>query len=52
MPKPKVLFLLADGARARFVECSAETGRFVRFSTASSMAQLQEAAARLKGILA
>ena len=30
----------------------AETGRFVRFSTASSMAQLQEAAARLKGILA
>jgi aspartate/methionine/tyrosine aminotransferase len=30
----------------------AETGRFVRFSTASSMAQLQEAAARLKVILA
>jgi aspartate/methionine/tyrosine aminotransferase len=30
----------------------AETGRFVRFSTASSMAQLQEAAARLKGMLA
>ena len=30
----------------------AETARFVRFSTASSMAQLQEAAARLKGLLA
>ena len=30
----------------------AETGRFIRFSTANSMAQLQEAAARLKGILA
>jgi aspartate/methionine/tyrosine aminotransferase len=31
---------------------TAETGRFVRFSTANSMAQLQEAAARLKGLLA
>lgn len=30
----------------------AETSRFVRFSTANSMAQLQEAAARLKGLLA
>jgi aspartate/methionine/tyrosine aminotransferase len=30
----------------------AETGQFVRFSTANSMAQLQEAAARLRGILA
>ncbi|HZN47716.1 MAG TPA: pyridoxal phosphate-dependent aminotransferase [Ramlibacter sp.] len=30
----------------------AETGRFIRFSTANSMAQLQEAAARLKGLLA
>jgi aspartate/methionine/tyrosine aminotransferase len=30
---------------------SAETSRFVRFSTANSMAQLQEAAARLKGML-
>lgn len=29
----------------------AETGRFIRFSTANSMAQLQEAAARLKGLL-
>ena len=29
----------------------ADTGRFVRFSTANSMAQLQEAAARLKGVL-
>ncbi|MCC2676941.1 MAG: aminotransferase [Ramlibacter sp.] len=29
----------------------AETSRFIRFSTASSMAQLQEAAARLKGLL-
>ncbi|HEY0824348.1 MAG TPA: pyridoxal phosphate-dependent aminotransferase [Ramlibacter sp.] len=29
----------------------AETSRFVRFSTASSMAQLQEAAARLQGLL-
>jgi aspartate/methionine/tyrosine aminotransferase len=29
----------------------AETSRFVRFSTANSMAQLQEAAARLKGVL-
>jgi aspartate/methionine/tyrosine aminotransferase len=29
----------------------AQTGRFVRFSTASSMAQLQEAAARLKEAL-
>ena len=29
----------------------AETARFIRFSTASSMAQLQEAAARLKGLL-
>jgi len=30
----------------------AETGRFIRFSTANSMAQLQAAAARLKGLLA
>jgi aspartate/methionine/tyrosine aminotransferase len=30
----------------------ADTGHFVRFSTANSMAQLQEAAARLRGILA
>jgi aspartate/methionine/tyrosine aminotransferase len=30
---------------------SAETSRFIRFSTANSMAQLQEAAARLKGML-
>jgi aspartate/methionine/tyrosine aminotransferase len=30
----------------------AETGRFVRFSTANSMAQLQEAAARLRKVLA
>lgn len=30
----------------------AETGRFIRFSTANSMAQLQEAAARLEGLLA
>lgn len=29
----------------------AETSRFVRFSTANSMAQLQEAAARLKGLI-
>ncbi len=29
----------------------AETGRFIRFSTANSMAQLQEAAARLQGLL-
>ncbi|RYX89719.1 MAG: pyridoxal phosphate-dependent aminotransferase [Comamonadaceae bacterium] len=31
---------------------TAETARFVRFSTANSMAQLQESAARLKAILA
>jgi aspartate/methionine/tyrosine aminotransferase len=31
---------------------TAETARFVRFSTASSMAQLQDAAARLKDLLA
>jgi aspartate/methionine/tyrosine aminotransferase len=31
---------------------TADTGRFVRFSTANSMAQLQEAAARLKSLLA
>lgn len=30
----------------------AQTSRFIRFSTANSMAQLQEAAARLKGLLA
>jgi aspartate/methionine/tyrosine aminotransferase len=30
----------------------AETSRFIRFSTANSMAQLQEAAARLKAVLA
>jgi len=29
MPSPKVLFLLADGARARFVERSRETGHYV-----------------------
>jgi len=29
----------------------AETARFIRFSTANSMAQLQEAAARLRGLL-
>jgi aspartate/methionine/tyrosine aminotransferase len=29
----------------------ADTGRFIRFSTANSMAQLQEAAARLKAVL-
>ncbi|MBE7941979.1 MULTISPECIES: pyridoxal phosphate-dependent aminotransferase [Ramlibacter] len=31
---------------------TAETGHFVRFSTASAMAQLQQAAGRLKGLLA
>jgi aspartate/methionine/tyrosine aminotransferase len=31
---------------------TSETSRFVRFSTANSMAQLQEAAARLKSLLA
>jgi len=30
----------------------ADTGRFIRFSTANAMAQLQEAAARLKALLA
>ncbi|MCG2592865.1 pyridoxal phosphate-dependent aminotransferase [Ramlibacter sp. XY19] len=30
---------------------TADTGRFIRFSTANSMAQLQEAAARLKAVL-
>jgi aspartate/methionine/tyrosine aminotransferase len=30
---------------------SAQTGNFVRFSTANSMAQLHEAADRLKGVL-
>ena len=30
---------------------NADTGRFIRFSTANSMAQLQEAAARLKAVL-
>ncbi|MBS0609661.1 MAG: aminotransferase, partial [Proteobacteria bacterium] len=28
-----------------------DTGRFVRFSTANSMAQLQEAVTRLKGLI-
>ena len=31
---------------------TAETARFVRFSTANSMAQLQESAARLRTLLA
>lgn len=32
MPKPKTLFVLADGARARLVERSHETGDFVTFA--------------------
>lgn len=41
MPKPKVLFLLADGARARFVERSAETGDFVTIQEIDSRERLR-----------
>jgi protein required for attachment to host cells len=41
MPKPKVLFLLADGARARFVERSAETGHFVTVQEIDSRDKLR-----------
>jgi protein required for attachment to host cells len=32
MPRPKILFLLTDGARARFVERSRQTGDYVTAS--------------------
>lgn len=42
MPTPKVLFLLADGARARFVERSPETGYFVTVQEIDSRHRLRE----------
>ena len=51
------LLLRHDAARARrrsrpgATSASAETARFVRFSTANSMAHLQEAVARLERVL-
>jgi protein required for attachment to host cells len=41
MPKTKVLFLLADGARARFVERSPETGHFVTVQEIDSREDLR-----------
>jgi protein required for attachment to host cells len=41
MPKTKVLFLLADGARARFVERSPETGHFVTVQEIDSRDKLR-----------
>lgn len=42
MPTPKVLFVLADGARARLVERSAETGYFVTLQEIDSRHRLRE----------
>ena len=42
MPTPKVLFLLADGARARFVERSPETGYFVTVQEIDSRHRLRQ----------
>jgi hypothetical protein len=41
MAAPKILFLLADGARARFVERSPETGRFVTVREIDGRRELQ-----------
>lgn len=41
MPSPKVLFLLADGARARFVERSHETGHYVTIQEIDSRQRLR-----------
>ncbi len=41
MPTPRVLFLLADGARARFVERSPETGAFVTVQEIDSRHKLR-----------
>ena len=41
MPRPRVLFVLADGARARFVERSPETGYFVTLQEIDSRQRLQ-----------
>jgi protein required for attachment to host cells len=41
MPKSKVLFLLADGARARFVERSPDTGHFVTVQEIDSRDKLR-----------
>lgn len=48
MPKPKVLFLLADGARARFVERSPETGHFVTVQEIDTRHRLQGLRAELR----
>lgn len=49
MPKPaKLLFILTDGGRARFVERSAETGRFVTFEELDHTGRLRELRAELR----
>jgi protein required for attachment to host cells len=48
MPTPKVLFVLADGARARFVERSPETGHFVTVQELDSRHRLQSLRSELR----
>jgi protein required for attachment to host cells len=48
MPRPKVLFLLADGARARFVERSPETGYFVTVQEIDGRQSLQALRSELR----
>jgi protein required for attachment to host cells len=48
MRRPRILFLLTDGARARFVERSAETGDFVTLSEVDARDRLQTLRAELR----
>lgn len=48
MPSRKVLFLLADGARARFVERSHETGHYVTIETIDGQHRLRALRSELR----
>jgi len=48
MPKPRTLFVLADGARARLVERSHETGHFVTFAEIDGRHHLEGLRAELR----
>src|SRR5438067_1195518 len=48
MPKPKILFVLADGARARFVERAADPGRFVTVQEMDERHKLQTLRSELR----
>lgn len=51
MPTPRVLFVLADGARARFVERSPESGRFVTVHEVDGRNKLRDLRSELRANL-